>query len=273
MSPANDYLTALTAGLRVASRSHGAQRWRRLAYVGAFLTVLPTVWGLTAAGMLLDAIVYPRWREEPLARPVFIVGNHRTGSTFLHRLLARDTETFAVFRLFEMFLPAIVHKRLVRAVGRVDAAVGRPLGRVVDWLDARWANDYRQVHPMGIRLPEEDEYVLFFRLASAAMWETFPDEARFRRHFWQDTDMDPAEADGHLGFYRTMAQRQRYHVGHGVWLSKNRCGTGASRGCGAPSPTRASSTWSGTRARSCRPPPACCGPRSRGWGPSAPRTS
>lgn len=216
-----DYAAGLADAASTVIRGPAARRWRRLGYLVAHATVLPAVWASSAVPLALDNLLYPGWAREPLERPLFIVGNHRTGSTFLHRLLAGDTQTFATFRLFELALPAVTQKRLVRAMGRVDAAVGGPLAALVRWLDARWATDYRDVHPMGITLPEEDEYVLFFRVASAAMWETFPDVPRMRRHFWSDTDMDPAELDGHLAFYRRVAQRQRHHLGQGTWLSKN----------------------------------------------------
>lgn len=218
---ARDYAAALADAGGTVLRGPAERRWRRLGYLLAYTAFLPGVWASSAAALALDRLLYPGWKREPLDRPLFIVGNHRTGSTFLHRLLAEDTETFATFRLYELALPAVCQKRLVRALGRVDAAVGGPAAALVRWLDARWANDYRDVHPMGIDLPEEDEYVLFFRLASGAMWETFPDVPRMRRHFWSDTDMDPAEQDGHLGFYRRVAQRQRHHLGRGTWLSKN----------------------------------------------------
>ncbi|MCB9779212.1 MAG: sulfotransferase [Alphaproteobacteria bacterium] len=186
-----------------------------------FLTVLPPAWVAGQLGLLADRLLYPDAGRQPLEAPVFVVGNHRTGSTFLHRLLAEDDASFATFRLFELALPSVTQKRLVRTLGRVDAVIGGPGAALVRWLDARWATDYRQVHPMGIQLPEEDEYVLFFRCASGAMWETFPDVPRLRRHFWSDTEMDPAEQDALLGFYRDLAGRQRHHLGRGTWLSKN----------------------------------------------------
>jgi omega-hydroxy-beta-dihydromenaquinone-9 sulfotransferase len=220
-SIARDYAAALADAGGTVLRGPAERRWKRLGFLLAFTTFLPSVCVSGAVAMALDAVLYPGWRRQPLERPLFIVGNHRTGSTFLHRLLAQDTETFATLRLHELVLPAVCQKRLLRALSRVDAAVGGPGAALVRWLDARWARGYRDVHPMGINLPEEDDFVLFFRLASGAMWETFPDVPRLRRHFWSDTDMDPAEQDGHLAFYKRVAQRHRYHLGRGTWLSKN----------------------------------------------------
>ena len=38
----------------------------------------------------LDGIFYPRWRETQLGSPVFIVGNPRSGTTFLHRFMVEQ---------------------------------------------------------------------------------------------------------------------------------------------------------------------------------------
>lgn len=221
MTLLREYLTAVADALRTTLTARGGRRWRRLSYLMVFVFLLPPLWMVCTVALALDHLLYPGWKRQPLTAPLIIVGNHRTGSTFLHRLLAEDAETFATFRLAELALPAVVQKRLVRGLGRIDAALGGLGDRLVDWVDARWATDYRHVHPMGLRLPEEDEYVLFLRMASAALWETFPTVRRFRRHFWSDSDMDPAELDDVMGFYRRLAQRQRYHLGRGTWLTKN----------------------------------------------------
>ena len=181
MSVLLDYLAALSGGLQTALKARGARRWRRLLYLSLYVVVLPPVWAAGVVALALDQLLYPGWKRQPLDRPLFVVGNHRTGSTFLHRLLAEDTALFACFRLYQLVLPAVVQKRFVSGLARLDAALGGGGARLVRWLDARWGNEYRKVHAMGINLPEEDEYLLFYRMASAALWETFPDVPRLRR--------------------------------------------------------------------------------------------
>ena len=38
----------------------------------------------------LDDILFPAHKTQPIEKPLFILGNLRSGSTFLHRLLSRD---------------------------------------------------------------------------------------------------------------------------------------------------------------------------------------
>jgi len=216
-----DYTAMLADGLRTVLRARGPQRWRRLGFLVILLTVYPAWVAFTSLCLLLDPLIAPGVLDEPLPAPVFILGNHRTGSTFLHRLLAVDEETFATARLWDLLLPSLLQKRVLGVMERLDAALGGTGRRLITWADARWMNDYRQVHPMGIWLPEEDEYFLFYRLQSAALWECFPRVKRLRRLFWSDTEMAPDELDGAMGFYRRMAQRHRRARGGATWLSKN----------------------------------------------------
>ena len=40
-------------------------------------------------GFLLDSIFFSGYRDQPVRKPVFIIGPPRSGTTFLQRLLAR----------------------------------------------------------------------------------------------------------------------------------------------------------------------------------------
>lgn len=190
-------------------------------FIGLFVTFYPLWVGFTLVCFWLDWWLFPEALARPLKQPIFIIGNHRTGSTFLHRLLAADTDTFASTRLWDLLLPSLIQKRAVAALGRVDGAIGAPVRRLLTWLDARWANDYRKVHPMGLWLPEEDEFLLLYSLRSAAIWECFPDVARFRRLFWSDTDMPPAELDAMMTTWHRLALRCFHNQTAPIWLSKN----------------------------------------------------
>lgn len=216
-----DYLSAVGHVGSTVLTGPAHRRVGRLATLGILTGVVPPLTMVGAVAGVVDHLLYPRWADTPLDRPVFIVGNHRTGSTFLQRLLARDAEQFATTRFVDLFLHSVTQKRALAALGALDQRLGGRGKALVDHLDARWATDFRTVHSMGLTQPEEDDYLLLTRMASAILWEVVPDSPRLRRHFWSDVEMDPAEQDGHLQAYARLARRHKHHHGGRVWLSKN----------------------------------------------------
>ncbi len=101
---------------RVISQTFGY----RVRPIGAFL-LLQVRQAISAVTLGLDHLVYPGHRKQPINRPIFIVGNPRSGTTFLHRLLL-GAGGMASFELWEMlFFPAITARKLLgRIVPRMD---------------------------------------------------------------------------------------------------------------------------------------------------------
>lgn len=117
--------------------------------LGAFM-LLQARQAVSATTLGLDHVVYPGHRRQVLDRPIFIVGNPRSGTTFLHRLLL-GAGGLAAFELWEMLFPAITARKLFRGV------VPR-LGRLSP---ARYhASD---VHDTSLRGIETDDVMWFFR--------------------------------------------------------------------------------------------------------------
>ena len=62
--------------------------------------------------MGMDRVLSPGYRKQTIDRPIFIVGNPRSGTTFLHRLLLGAGD-MAAFELWEMLFPAITARKLL----------------------------------------------------------------------------------------------------------------------------------------------------------------
>lgn len=63
-------------------------------------------------GLLLDNAFFRGYRSLEITKPVFIIGNPRSGTTFLHKLL-ESTEALCGFQLWEMMFPAITSRKLL----------------------------------------------------------------------------------------------------------------------------------------------------------------
>jgi len=64
-------------------------------------------------GMALDHIFFPSLRKTKASRPIVIVGNPRTGTTFLQRLLS-DEGFGAGMELFLMLYPSLTIQKLLK---------------------------------------------------------------------------------------------------------------------------------------------------------------
>jgi hypothetical protein len=73
---------------------------------------------------LLDNVFFPGWRRVKVEKPIFIIGHPRSGTTFLHRLFAQTGE-FAVFELWELMMPSILGRRLLRPIVRRRVRAGK----------------------------------------------------------------------------------------------------------------------------------------------------
>jgi hypothetical protein len=85
--------------------------------------------------------------DEPLARPVFVFGLPRTGTTLLHNLIAQDPAVRVPWT-WEVMLPA----DRPRVAG--EAARCREAARKLAWVD-RLAPAFRTVHAVDALLPQE----------------------------------------------------------------------------------------------------------------------
>ncbi|MEM9317037.1 MAG: sulfotransferase [Pseudomonadota bacterium] len=193
--------------------------YRRAVFLLLF-PVFPLLQLFHAVCLGLDHLLFPAFRSTTLRSPVFVLGVPRSGTTFIHRELARDPN-FTAPRTWELlFAPSICQRYLVQALGRLDRAAGAPLARASRALLAGTMRDVNEVHPLGLSAAEEDYLALlpcggcFF--ASMA----FPDSSRFRSLAGLD-GLKPVEKTRILEHYHALLQRQVFFHGNKQLLSKN----------------------------------------------------
>ncbi len=83
--------------------------WRPLLIGGVFLSLRVFL----AVAMALDTVLSPTLRATRIRAPIVIVGNPRTGTTFLQRFLT-DNEFGAGMQLFRMVYSSLIVQRLLR---------------------------------------------------------------------------------------------------------------------------------------------------------------
>jgi len=109
------------------------------------------IWALLWA---LDEIFYRRYKRATV-RPVFIVGQPRSGTTFLHRTLAADGDHFIAIRHLEWRYPFICLHRFLARTG-----LERRLARRSYWSGTEAGAVAARMHPN--RLSDWEEDGIFF---------------------------------------------------------------------------------------------------------------
>ena len=99
-----------------------------------------------------ERLRHPEIAREEIARPVFIIGINRTGTTFLHRLLARDPR-FWTLRSYELAEPVVPDGDLARAWTDADKRRARLLDVFVA---AGFFESFAGAHQLDVDEPEED---------------------------------------------------------------------------------------------------------------------
>lgn len=174
-------------------------------------------------GFLLDEVLFPGYRRQPVREPVFIVGAWRSGTTLLHRLMEQDTTQFTSMKMWEIFLaPSIVQKKLFRLLGRVDSVCGGPLFKLAIKIESRLFRTLNRFHHYSLFAADEDEMLMLHRFSSLYLIIMFPFVDLLRPYVHFDRELDAREKSDYLRFYRRCVQKHLYVFGRDKhFLSKN----------------------------------------------------
>lgn len=201
-------------------------KWRFLLVLLASVLIFSVVNLFILFFRLLDEILFLGYRKTRIVKPVFIISNPRSGTTYLHKLLAYDQNRFAHLKLYQTIGNAISLNKLVFYVGKIDAKIGRPFERFFSFTERILFSGWKHIHKLGWLHSEEDEAFFFFSFSSPSVGLVFP---QIRMMDWINfPDKYPSKKTIKLQrFYKNSLQRFMYSEGKGrTLLTKNVLSTG-----------------------------------------------
>ncbi|CPR11802.1 sulfotransferase family protein [Mycobacterium bohemicum DSM 44277] len=202
--------------LRLLRREPPASRpWVR--YL-AFLVGMPAIAAFHAVCFALDPILFPSLRRTQVVAPTFCIGHARSGTTYLHRLMAADPQ-FSYPLMYELFFPSLLQKRLLRLLLGLDALTGKRLRRRLDEIEERRFAPTDDMHKTGFFVPEEDDGFLTWSLCSGFWIIMFPFMGEL--DFYHVDQWPGRKRRRAMGFYKECVRRQIALNGGGTHLSKN----------------------------------------------------
>jgi hypothetical protein len=186
-----------------------------------FIFIFYPLWQLSIrAAYLLDNIFYPDHQAQEIREPVFIVGNFRSGTTFLHRLLTKDNEATS-FSSWEIYLaPSVVGRKLFRWLMKINYAIGNP-ARLIIKLFNRIVEKDAEMHKIGIAEAEEDGHVLLHIWSTYNLLAFFPFPDLIKRYIYYDDQVSAEEKSKDMEYYTEVVKKHIYAHNGKRYISKN----------------------------------------------------
>ncbi len=171
-------------------------------------------------GYALDKVLYPDLKHLYTTDPIFIIGNYRSGSTFLHRLLLRD-EQFTCLKAWEIyFAPALSHRKMIRFLLWMSSKIGSPMQKAVRAFD-QLLNDIYPMHKTGLSTYEQDSQLFYHTWSSFNLFAVFAFPELARRYIYYDQAVPDGERRKQFEYYRNVITRHIYNHPGERYLAKN----------------------------------------------------
>lgn len=186
--------------------------WHRIGFLAVFFPLFLTMQLLTRISYFIDTFLYPKAKDVPVP-PLFIVGNFRTGSTFLHRLIAMDNQNFVPINSWEIYAaPTITQRRVMKVIEKIDGLFGSPLKRAVQWMNKERLGKI-PYHKIGVWEPEEDDGVFVYMWEGFITWFFFPSKVLMEERVDFDDVIPRRRRRRMMSFYRRfLGAHSWYHA-------------------------------------------------------------
>jgi omega-hydroxy-beta-dihydromenaquinone-9 sulfotransferase len=170
----------------------------------------------------LDDIFFPGYRRQQVEKPIFLIGNFRSGTTLLQRLLARDQANFSGMKTWEIYLaPSISARKLLRGILILDKLIGGPIRNAIARYNTE-SLDTIKMHKVGLYEPEEDVGLLLYIWSGLFTIFFFPEQRIDCPYVYYDRDLSERVRLRQMKFYKKCVQKHLYMQGRPVfYISKN----------------------------------------------------
>ena len=182
---------------------------RRWLFCIVLVPVMLIYWSLLFVGRILDEILFFPYRWHEVKSPLYIISNPRSGTTFLHRLFNLDDKRFCTPLLYHTLFPCIFWIRLFDTIALIDSKIGGPLHTLLGWIERKVFKGWRDVHPMGFTMPEEDENLFVSTMISPALILACPFVKELPELRFVDTMPQRTQKSLRI-FYKNSLQRMHY---------------------------------------------------------------
>jgi omega-hydroxy-beta-dihydromenaquinone-9 sulfotransferase len=174
-----------------------------------WLLLLPFFFVFTPFTLFLDRIFFPDCFKLPVKAPIFIIGNPRSGTTFLHNLLT-ETGEFVAFETWQIFFPALTARVLVKPV--IDYLIKNDRSAIIP---------EKSGHGVYLNKVEHDEFLFIHKLDTQFILSLSPlgfDDYEYSELRFYD-QQPKSRRQSSVRFFKNCLQRQMYYTGQNQVIS------------------------------------------------------
>lgn len=190
-------------------------------FVLVFIFLFYPIWHFSIrVAYLLDNLFFPDYQQQEVKQPIFIVGNFRSGTTFLHRLLTKDTNNTSITG-WEIYLaPSVVGRKLLHWGMKLNYLIGNPAQWVINTFDSI-VSQSSYIHKIGLTEAEEDGQILFHIWSSYDLLAFFPFRKLVKQYIYYDELIPEKVKERDMKYYKETLKRHVF-AHHGKrYISKN----------------------------------------------------
>jgi len=175
----------------------------------------------------MDEIFHRNHLKVKIKQPVFIIANPRSGTTFLHRLMALDEERFTYTKYAHTFFMTSSFVQFYYIFRWIDRKILRGIiSKTLNTLDDKFWGGWDDVHAMGFNKAEEDELVFAQMMMSVGVMIPFPYFDKIHGNKFLDKEPEDVRKSV-MYFYESCVKRFVFRAGKDkTYLAKNVMSTG-----------------------------------------------
>ncbi len=168
----------------------------------------------------LDKLFYPQMINQDVKQPIFIVGNFRSGTTLLHRIMAKDPR-FTGMKTWEIYVaPSIIQRKLVRWLMGINRLIGNPIEKLIRRFE-KALHQYSYMHRAGLNEIEEDGQVFLHIWSTYNLFAFFPFPELVRNYIYYDEDVPEDQKHLDMDYYQEVLKRHVYANNGKQYISKS----------------------------------------------------
>ena len=214
------YLKSLWVSLFKSKGTPGKLTPKRF-FIVTFIYLLYPLWYFSirlAYG--LDQLFYPSYQNQTIDQPIFIIGNFRSGTTLLHRLIAKDPQ-FTGMKAWEIYIaPSIIQRKLIHWILKLNDVIGNPIGKIIQSFENS-LKKYNYMHSTSLTEIEEDSQIFLHIWSTYDLFAFFPFPELIRPYIYYDEEVPDDQKEQEMTYYQEVLKRHIYANKGKRYISKS----------------------------------------------------